>query len=110
VQYAAHTLMSGMLAAGALRDTFSGTPPDEDGGDSGVDDDNDDTYPCPGVPDYWQVFIQEAQNLGILDEDAAARWGREFERQALQDAEDAAEREAAYLKSQFDGDDDDLLG
>ncbi|CAK7218086.1 hypothetical protein SCUCBS95973_003370 [Sporothrix curviconia] len=78
VQYGMHQIMSGMCAAGALRDTFDGTPPPDNDGDS----------PLPSVPDLWAVLIQEAQDLGILDADAAALWGREFARQARADAEE----------------------
>ncbi|KAL1889133.1 hypothetical protein Sste5346_009080 [Sporothrix stenoceras] len=81
VQYGLHQIMSDMRAAGGLRDVFRGTPPpDEDGAN-----------PCPSIPTLWQDLIQEAQDLGILTEDAAARWGRAFARQALQDSEDAAD-------------------
>lgn len=73
--------MSGIRAAGGLRDIFRGTPPpDEDGATA-----------CPSVPALWQDLIQEAQDLGILNEDAAARWGRAFAHQALRDSEDAAD-------------------
>lgn len=98
VQFAAHTLMSGMRAAAALKDTFSGTPPPDAGGSSS----------CTSVPALWQDLIDEAQVLGILDEGMAARWGSEFARQAQQDAEDKAAFEAAYLESLRD--DDSLFG
>ncbi|CAK7242201.1 MAG: hypothetical protein STHCBS139747_003681 [Sporothrix thermara] len=103
VQYAAHTLLSGMRAAGSLKDTFSGPPPDNDAAGDGGEDDNI-TGAGPGVPGYWLELIQEAQSLGILDEDAAARWSRDFARQAQQDADDAAELEAAYRDSQVSDD------
>ncbi|CAK7230011.1 hypothetical protein SCUCBS95973_007429 [Sporothrix curviconia] len=91
LQYAAHTLMSSMRAVGALRDIFSGTPPDDNG-----DDD--------GVPDHWRTLVEEAQDLGILDEDAAARWCKGFAHQAREDAEREARLEAFFRASQSGGD------
>ncbi|CAK7217325.1 hypothetical protein SEUCBS140593_003175 [Sporothrix eucalyptigena] len=87
--------MSGMRAAGGLRDIFGETPPLDDDGDS----------PCPIIPAIWQDLIQEAQDLGILDEDAAARWGRAFARQARQNAEDEEAYYADFRQSILDDDD-----
>ncbi|KAK3940441.1 hypothetical protein QBC46DRAFT_385399 [Diplogelasinospora grovesii] len=82
MQYTLHKLLLSLKAAGSLRTIFKDDPPSVD--------------PIPAnmtVPSEWAWLLDGATKAGVMDSDAAAKWGHAF---ALVQREKDEEEEERY--------------
>jgi len=86
IQFAVHKILSGIAAAGALKDIFRGPPPDShEPGSVPV---------SVAVPWEWEFLLERAGEIGILDTKEEERW-----RQAIRAYLHEVEEEEAWTES-----------
>jgi len=87
IQFAVHKMLSGIVAAGALKDIFRGPPP-SDGPDVPA------SAPLPWV---WEVMINRAGEIGILNTEEEEQWRQVMRAYFFALDEEKARHEASLL-------------
>ncbi|KAK0701668.1 hypothetical protein B0T26DRAFT_876989 [Lasiosphaeria miniovina] len=88
IRYAVQKIIAGPMAAGALKDIFSGEPPEDGPGPARHEE------PLAGD---WEVLLEAAVEAEVLTGDAAGRWARSFQDAAYDKAEQEARLLAEFL-------------
>lgn len=101
IQYGVHRMMAGIQAASGLAVIFSKEPPRDPDNPENPDDPNlDRDFDLETqAPPEWRSTLEAAVDVGVLDEQAAARWGRAFARAAREREAEQALKEARYARS-----------